>query len=338
MASSFDTDLQHHQADVQKYFEKYNFTRPGLRILNMGCGSGILTEAIAKVMDKSSYIVGIDYDPTLLQCCATKLRAAGVMLRKIRGPKKPNGALYDRDITDEHALWVLKHSWEPELFDIIISSWAIASIKYKALNVSFWATIFLKDGGKMVLDIPHPRIKLDRVCLSNASSVTIHGLERSASSQEVSFICADHITQWKENAINLAQQCTNILVDDEPIYAYDEPTQNRWAWACSEALKALGDPGESPKHWMEHFTENWVGDMVEKEHQRLREECVLAGGNLHVGVKPPAVITRFFKVLTTKLRRDDDCPCGSGKNFEPCHGQFNPRFKPAVAIVFKGLN
>jgi ubiquinone/menaquinone biosynthesis C-methylase UbiE len=69
----YDRVMRYHADDFRPYISLANgCTSPNMRILDMGCGTGFLSYAIAKVMHASSSVIGLDCSQGLLNRASQK--------------------------------------------------------------------------------------------------------------------------------------------------------------------------------------------------------------------------------------------------------------------------
>ncbi len=74
-------DAQHASAFKQRYkrrtFDLLDL-RPGQRVLDVGCGTGVLLPAFARLVSPGGHVVGIDYAEPLLRQARDRVEAAGI--------------------------------------------------------------------------------------------------------------------------------------------------------------------------------------------------------------------------------------------------------------------
>lgn len=85
--------------------------RPGLRVLDVGCGSGEVTVELARLVGPTGHVTALDADPALLDAARERLAAAGVDAELVRGDALaplPGG---DHDLV--YARFLLSHVTDP---------------------------------------------------------------------------------------------------------------------------------------------------------------------------------------------------------------------------------
>lgn len=77
---------------------------PGERSLDVGCGAGTTTLALAEAVGPTRTVLGIDVSRPMLECAAARIRAAGVALANVVGPTRmPTPSLQARSIWSRRA-------------------------------------------------------------------------------------------------------------------------------------------------------------------------------------------------------------------------------------------
>ncbi|KAF8854894.1 S-adenosyl-L-methionine-dependent methyltransferase, partial [Acephala macrosclerotiorum] len=153
-ASTYDADTTFHWRLAQEYIE-YVKPKAGESLLDLACGTGLVTFALAphlkKVKDdeEKPLIVGVDIADGMLERAVFKLgheENSGLEIEFLKG-----------DITrlDE----VEELSDMGGAFDIITVCSALVLLDYPKEAIKHWAK-YLKPGGRLVLDVPHPMAML----------------------------------------------------------------------------------------------------------------------------------------------------------------------------------
>ncbi|KAE9362514.1 hypothetical protein N431DRAFT_475936 [Stipitochalara longipes BDJ] len=140
----YDRVMRYHADDFRPHISIANgCTSLTLRILDMGCGTGFFSYAIAKVMHASSSVVGLD-------CCQKLLDIAS----QEKSTEAPNASVEFRYtyITDAQSL---QAALGGSKFNLVFSSWTISNLPNRAATVNLWARTLLKDKGCFILDITH---------------------------------------------------------------------------------------------------------------------------------------------------------------------------------------
>tara|TARA_R110002003_G_scaffold48_26_gene4175 strand:- start:9918 stop:10775 length:858 start_codon:yes stop_codon:yes gene_type:complete len=142
-AKSGDYDDTWH-ADFTKRFISYLDIQPGQHILDLACGTGLLTFLEAEAVGPSGSVVGVDVTPGMLAIATRK---------KENGPDKySNVRLYKGDILHLDEMEALKG----KSFDIITVASALVLFPDTKAAIEHWSE-YLKPGGILAVDATHPR-------------------------------------------------------------------------------------------------------------------------------------------------------------------------------------
>jgi ubiquinone/menaquinone biosynthesis C-methylase UbiE len=139
-ASTYDTATPFHSRLAHSYI-KYTSPKPGESLLDLACGTGLVTFALAPHLDPSPSIIGADTSPGMLEVARSKLG-------------KENG--YNVHFI-EHDIGQLDEM--PELkgkegsFDIITCCSALVLLPSPRAALENWIK-FLAPGGRLVVDVP----------------------------------------------------------------------------------------------------------------------------------------------------------------------------------------
>jgi ubiquinone/menaquinone biosynthesis C-methylase UbiE len=138
-----DYDYTWHPSFARRFESHLNITA-GQRVLDLACGTGLLTFLEADRVGPTGTVVGIDITPNMLaQAQAKKERA---------GSKYSNLQFYRGDILDLDAIDALKD----QTFDAITVASALVLLPDPKAAVQYW-TKFLKPNGTIALDSTHPK-------------------------------------------------------------------------------------------------------------------------------------------------------------------------------------
>lgn len=131
--------------DFTRRFASYLDLSPGQHVLDLACGTGLLTFLLADAVGPNGRVVGVDVTPGMLaQAKAKKEKDAD---------KYSSVELYEGDILSlEKSIDGIKE----ESFDVITIASAIVLFPDPRTAIRYWAK-FLKPGGVFALDSTHPR-------------------------------------------------------------------------------------------------------------------------------------------------------------------------------------
>jgi ubiquinone/menaquinone biosynthesis C-methylase UbiE len=130
LAAAWDTSGADWNTPVAERLVELAELRPGMAVLDVGCGAGAATLAAAQVIGDSGFAVGVD--------------SAGAMVTRAR---------YDaRDRGIKNVLFALEEatqlSYSEHTFDAVISSMVVSYLPYPAKALHSWAHL-LKGGGTL---------------------------------------------------------------------------------------------------------------------------------------------------------------------------------------------
>ncbi len=132
----FEIQLQNANDYVLPFIEKYFPVKPGMHVLEIGCGQGSLLKAFA---DRGCECVGVEMYPLWIEKANENL-ADYISLRKIR--------VIDRNIYDINPELDLGH-----LFDLVVLKDVIEHIHDQKRLIA-WMKSFLKPGGMVFFGFP----------------------------------------------------------------------------------------------------------------------------------------------------------------------------------------
>ena len=119
--------------------------KPGERVLDLACGTGLVTFKAAEVVGASGHVVGIDISTGML----------AQALAKQKGHTAKNIQFYKHSITELDSLSEL----EAQTFDAIICASALVLLPHPEAAIEQWAR-YLKPGGRLITDATHPKVLL----------------------------------------------------------------------------------------------------------------------------------------------------------------------------------
>lgn len=130
--------------DFTNRFVSYVDIEPGQQILDLACGTGLLTFLEADAVGASGHVVGVDVTPSMLKVAEFKQKKAG--------EKYSNVTFLEGDVLHLEELEPLKG----KMFDLITVASALVLFPEPKAAIEHW-TQFLKPGGVLAVDATHPR-------------------------------------------------------------------------------------------------------------------------------------------------------------------------------------
>lgn len=130
--------------DFTQRFSTYLDIHEGHHVLDLACGTGLLTFIEAEKVGASGSVVGIDVTPGML-AIAERKKGQG-------GDKFSNVSFYKGDVLHLEETEALKG----RLFDVITVASALVLFPDPKAAIEHWST-YLKPGGVLALDATHPR-------------------------------------------------------------------------------------------------------------------------------------------------------------------------------------
>jgi len=131
-------------ADFTKRFVSYLDIQPGQHVLDLACGTGLLTFLEAEAVGPSGSVVGVDVTPGMLATAARK--------KEQSNEKYSNVSLFQGDILHLEETEALQN----RTFDIITVASALVLFPDTKSAIEHWST-YLKPGGVLAVDATHPR-------------------------------------------------------------------------------------------------------------------------------------------------------------------------------------
>lgn len=144
-ASDYDSSNGGWHIELGRDFERWISPAPGSAVLDLACGTGLVTAPMAAAVGRNGVVVGVD--------------VTAAMLDLARQKEPPEGAApvewVEADITDgldkvEAVRRVMKDRGG---FDVISCCSALVLLDNPASVVTKWAGL-LKEGGRLIVDVP----------------------------------------------------------------------------------------------------------------------------------------------------------------------------------------
>jgi ubiquinone/menaquinone biosynthesis C-methylase UbiE len=130
--------------DFTKRFISYLDIQPGQTILDLACGTGLLTFLEAEKVGPSGSVVGIDVTPGMIALAARK--------KEQGGDTYANVSFYKGDVLHLEETEAIKG----KTFDVITVASALVLFPDPKAAIEHWSG-YLKPGGIIALDATHPR-------------------------------------------------------------------------------------------------------------------------------------------------------------------------------------
>jgi ubiquinone/menaquinone biosynthesis C-methylase UbiE len=116
---------------------------PGERVLDLACGTGLLTFAAAYAVGNSGEVIGVDISDGMLAEGAARLEKERNVIKNIQ--------FFNHDITNLTSLDAVKEG----TFDAITCASAFVLLRDQKVALHEWIK-YLKPGGRLVVDTTHP--------------------------------------------------------------------------------------------------------------------------------------------------------------------------------------
>jgi ubiquinone/menaquinone biosynthesis C-methylase UbiE len=130
--------------DFTKRFVAYLDIQPGQKVLDLACGTGLLTFLEADAVGPSGSVVGIDVTPGMLEIAFRKKDQVG--------EKYANVSFHEGDILHLQEMEALSG----KTFDVITVASALVLFSDPKAALEYWSE-YLKPGGVIAVDATHPR-------------------------------------------------------------------------------------------------------------------------------------------------------------------------------------
>jgi ubiquinone/menaquinone biosynthesis C-methylase UbiE len=142
-AKSADYDGTWHDDFTRRFFS-YLDVREGQNVLDLACGTGLLTFLLADKVGRSGSVVGVDVTPGMLAIAGQK--------KELGGDKYANVRLLQADVLHLDEAEALNG----KAFDVITVASALVLFPDPKAAIEHWST-YLKPGGILAVDATHPR-------------------------------------------------------------------------------------------------------------------------------------------------------------------------------------
>lgn len=142
-----------------KYVVQYLAPQPGSHILDLACGTGLVSLEAARAVGPNGSVTGVDITDGMLSVAYDSLES----LQKEKAPIG-NVQFFKHDITDLDSLESIKG----KAFDAITCASALVLLDSPLEAVRLW-TKYLKIGGKFVTDVTHPKSLVPGIALERAA-------------------------------------------------------------------------------------------------------------------------------------------------------------------------
>ena len=142
-SKSWDYDATWHN-DFTRRFMTYVDIQPGQQVLDLACGTGLLTFRESEAVGPEGHVVGVDVTPSML-AVATHRKTHG-------GDKYANTTFLQGDVLHLEETEELKG----KQFDVITVASALVLFPDPKAAIEHWVE-FLKPGGVIAMDATHPR-------------------------------------------------------------------------------------------------------------------------------------------------------------------------------------
>lgn len=123
---------------------------PREKILDLACGTGLVTLAASTAVGADGRVVAVDISPSML----------AVAQEKLKSHKPHNIEFHEHSITDLGALKAIRRG----SFDVIICASAMVLLDDPAHALRTWVD-YLRPGGRLVVDVTHPQSQLAHITL-----------------------------------------------------------------------------------------------------------------------------------------------------------------------------
>ncbi|KAF1957378.1 S-adenosyl-L-methionine-dependent methyltransferase [Byssothecium circinans] len=204
--------------DFTKRFISHLSIQPGQHVLDLACGTGLLTFLEADTVGPSGIVVGVDVTSNMLAIASHKKNQAG--------DKYANVTFHQGDVMRLDAIEDLKG----RTFDVITLASALVLLPDPKAAIEHWSQ-FLKPGGVLALDSTHPR---------NLVSGMV--LERTARRLE---LAVPYNREWSLNEASLKNVVESAGLQVESVVTIDNQA-------------GYGKRFHDVDSWDDHFVENVI--------------------------------------------------------------------------------
>ena len=143
-AASYDSSNGGWHIQLGKDFTHWINPQPGMKVLDLACGTGLVSIPMAETVGKQGAVIGIDVAADMLNLARKKpLSAASAAIEWV-----------EHDISDLSGVNAVQDLVrESGGFDIISCCSALVLLERPADAIVHWASL-LKSGGRMIIDVP----------------------------------------------------------------------------------------------------------------------------------------------------------------------------------------
>jgi ubiquinone/menaquinone biosynthesis C-methylase UbiE len=143
-AAGYDASTGGWHAELGLDFVNWIAPTPGASVLDLACGTGLVTIPAAKAVGSSGTVVGVDITPGMLREAR----------RKQLDERSAIIEWFEHDITSLNEVEAIPRIRQQKGgFDVISCCSALVLLADPGTAVKHWAS-FLKPGGKMIIDVP----------------------------------------------------------------------------------------------------------------------------------------------------------------------------------------
>jgi ubiquinone/menaquinone biosynthesis C-methylase UbiE len=142
-ASSYDASNGGWHVDLGRDFIEWSAPHAGATVLDLACGSGLVTYPAAKAVGPNGLVVGVDI-------CTAMLREAK---RKSALPGSGRIMWVEHDVGRLDSIKAVQDVVQKGGFDLITCCSALVMLPNPAEAIKHWAK-FLKPGGRLIIDVP----------------------------------------------------------------------------------------------------------------------------------------------------------------------------------------
>ena len=143
-AAGYDASTGGWHAELGLDFVEWMALAPGATVLDLACGTGLVTVPAAKAVGSSGTVVGVDITPGMLQQGRSKRMEEDCA--KIQWLEHDITSLADVEVIQD----VVRRKGG---FDIVSCCSALVLLAEPGTAIKHWAGL-LKSGGKMIIDVP----------------------------------------------------------------------------------------------------------------------------------------------------------------------------------------